>query len=454
MNSSLGHLLDLDVKYIKLSQYSSAVKKSLNLFRKTYRKLSKKGIPNLSIQMHYVAMKADSHIHDNIKLKRDEIIAKVEKMFGKETLVTFSFVGAQELLTLVRQKPSQTFNLKFKQAALGDNGYVVLSCLKDYNRFLRNNEEKVRHDLFDTNVRDRQGLTKVNSEISQALENPKDMDFWWLNNGVTILATEASQMGNSVRIENPQIVNGLQTSSQIAKYFDEDGCDDERMVMVKIVSSEDEAVRDQIIKATNSQNVVPPASLRATDKVQRDIEDALKMGGYFYDRRKNYYKNKGKPAAKIISIRLLTQAMISLLLAEPNNARGRPSSLIEDDQVYGSLFSEKHPIECYLVAADLFKRVESALKTEATVSTADRNNLKFYCLFWVAGWVAKSASLSADKVAALKDEVTDTDIKQAIDRVGTEFQNAGGTDQVAKGREFKDELINKLKTKIKAHFCR
>ena len=452
MNSSLGHLLDLDADFEQLSQYSSPVKNALDVFRKTYSELANK-FPSLSIQMHYAAMNASSGIHKNLGLKRDEIVAKVKTKFH-DASVSFAFSGAPELLALARKQPNQTFNLGFVGVVPADNGYVALSYLRDYNRFLRNGEEKVRHDLFDANVRDYQGSTEVNSEMGRTLTGQREVDFWWLNNGVTILANKATQAGNNVVIENPLIVNGLQTSFQIARYFDEGGGDDNRMVMVKIVSQEDEAVRDQIIKATNSQNVVPSASLRATDKVQRDIEDALKIGGYYYDRRKNYYKNQGRPAAKIVSIPLLAQAMMSLLRAEPNNARARPSSLIKDDQVYGSLFSEKHPVGCYLSAADLIKRIEAALKTRATFSAADRNNLRFYCLFWVAGWAVKSTSLTARKVADLrdKDKVKDTDIKQAIDRVGTEFRKAGGTDKVAKGSEFKDKLISKLEKEIKDHF--
>ncbi|MEM9413338.1 MAG: AIPR family protein, partial [Planctomycetota bacterium] len=423
LKSSLSRLLDLTSDYDQLPQYSATVKDSLELFRTTYRRLAAR-FPRLSIRMLYAAMNANSDIHENLGLKRDEIVDEVQAMF-EEASVDFSFLGARELLALARQQPNQSFELKFVKAVPGDNGYVVLSLLKDYNRFLRNDGATVRHDLFDANVRDYQGSTEVNSEISHTLEGPKDVDFWWLNNGVTILASQATQAGSGVTIENPQIVNGLQTSSQIAKYFDEGGEDDDRMVMVKIVASEDEAVRDQIIKATNSQNAVPPASLRATDKVQRDIEHALKMGGYYYDRRKNYYKNQGRPAVKIVSIPLLAQAMMSLLRAEPDNARARPSSLIKDDAVYGSLFSESYPIDCYLVASDLIKRLEVALKTRAMFSAADRNNLRFYCLFWVAGWVAKSSSLSASKVAELKGKVTDADIEQAIEIVSTEFQNAG-----------------------------
>ena len=448
MISSLDCLLKLQEDYNNLPRFNSAVKEAFDLFRITYRKLSPK-FPKLKIRMFYAAMKADSYIHENLECKRNEIVNSVQKNFT-EALIDFSFLGAEKLLDLARKQPNQTFELEFTKSVPSGNAYVILCSLKEYNLFLRDGGNSLRYDLFDANVRDFQGTTKVNSAISQTLKEKNSVDFWWLNNGVTILASKASQAGSAVTLENPQIVNGLQTSFQIANYFNDEGDrDDDRMVLVKIISSEVEEDRDQIIKATNSQNVVPRASLRATDKVQWDIEHTLKQGGYFYDRRKNYYKNQGRPAAKIVSISLLAQAMMSLLLARPNDARARPTSLINKKLDYDRLFNKKNPVDCYLVAADLIKRVEIALKATATSDAAERNNLRFYCLFWVAAWAAKSTSLTASKIVKLKDNVTDDDIEQAIENVRSAFRKDGGTDKIAKGSKFKDNIIMSLEKKIK-----
>ena len=64
-----------------------------------------------------------------------------------------------------------------------------------------------------------QGEVEVNCEIAASLEQPIDgLDFWWLNNGVTIVADEAGFMNNQLVIANPLIVNGLQTSHEIHAY--------------------------------------------------------------------------------------------------------------------------------------------------------------------------------------------------------------------------------------------
>lgn len=448
--ASMSKMLDLTANFSQMKEYNEQVRNAFDVFRTTYRRLASR-FPKLEISFHYAAMRADSEIHDNLRVKSEQLRSNISNMF-EEATVSFEFLGARELLFLARQQPNQTFELKFSKSLNGDNGYVVLASLSDFNGFLRNGEASVRPDLFESNVRDFQGSTEVNKDISETLSGTTDVDFWWLNNGVTVLSSNATLVGNVVKIENPQIVNGLQTSSQIALYFDGGGQPDERVVMVKIVASGDEAVRDQIIKATNSQNSVPPASLRATDKVQRDIEHALKMGGYYYDRRKNYHKNQSRPAAKIISIPLLAQAMMSLILSQPDSARARPSSLIKEDKVYNQLFSEALPVDAYLVAADLVRRIEIALKGRTDLEARERNNLRFYCLYWVACWKGKTLSMSATKLEALKGQITDADIEMSIDTVKPLFTQEGGTDQVAKGKDFKEVILSDLTTRFQLHF--
>ena len=81
----------------------------------------------------------------------------------------------------------------------------------------------------------------------------------------------------------------------------------------KVIISTDENLKDAIIKSTNSQNAVSSSSLRATDPVQRDIEEYFKERGLYYDRRKNYYRNHGKPISKIIDANYLSQSLVSIV---------------------------------------------------------------------------------------------------------------------------------------------
>jgi AIPR protein. len=105
----------------------------------------------------------------------------------------------------------------------------------------------------------------------------------------------ATIAGKTITLDDVQIVNGLQTTNSIYEYMNTLAkVDDKRAILVKIIVANKLEARDRIIKATNFQTPVPAASLRATEPIQRDIEDYFLNKDWFYDRRKNYYKNIGK----------------------------------------------------------------------------------------------------------------------------------------------------------------
>ena len=195
--------------------------------------------------------------------------------------------AAAQLVDRHRKIPSYKLELPFVDALSKGERYVVLVRLSDYYTFISEGGH-LRRYLFESNVRDFMGLNPVNEDIKSTLENPTSPDFWWLNNGVTILASSANITGKSITATDTQIVNGLQTTESIFRHFQGNkSFSDDRCVLVKVIVTHDAAVRDAIIRATNNQTNVELASLHATDKIQRDIEDVLLRHGLFYERRKN-----------------------------------------------------------------------------------------------------------------------------------------------------------------------
>lgn len=183
-------------------------------------------------------------------------------------------------------------------------------------------------------------------------------------------------------LRDVQIVNGLQTSRSIFDYFSEnpDRLESEnRSVLVRILTPQEEAEKDRIIRATNSQTNVSIASLRSTDPVHREIEGALKLHSLYYDRRKNYWKNQGVSPKRIISIVALSQAVISAFLDKPDTARARPSSFLKIDSTYEEIFKDRN-LEDFVWAARNLKNIELILSQNFTGDQGLRNNLKFYVL--------------------------------------------------------------------------
>lgn len=422
------------------SIYNDGLRSAAENFRRIYKGLASK-FPTLRFRYIYASKGAE--VHPNVQRKKDILGEKLHGLFSQAEYV-FDFLGASDLLALARREPPTAYELTLAEnpiSSAGEVGYVSLVKIRDFDRFLRNESGHLRRNLFESNVRDYQGSTTVNEEIAQSLR-AKGEDFWWLNNGVTIVATKATVSAKTLTLEDPQIVNGLQTSTEIFRYFRDANTEgDDRNLLVRAIVPTKAESRDRIIKATNSQTSIPPASLRATDKIHRDIEEYLRPYGLFYDRRKNLHKNEGRPLEQIISISFMAQAIMSILLQRPDDARARPSSLLKKDDDYLKVFSLALPIDVYRVCAFLVKKVDTLLRANGTLDARERNNLRFYVAMHVAALAVGQPAPSASQIAALKvDAVDDTAISSSIAEVRKIYTDLGAGDHVAKGTVMIDDV--------------
>lgn len=405
-------------------------------FRRLYVALAGKH-PRVAVTYYYATRGLTANVHPNVRIRVAEVGAALHRHFPEAEML-FEFAGASELLTLARRRPPETLSLPVAELLAAETGgYVALTKLSDLNAFLRNADGKPYGHIFDENVRAYQGSVEVNRGIRNTLESPSEEDFWWLNNGITILAQEASQTGKNINITDPQIINGLQTSTEILSFFDgQKGHKDNRHVMVKIVQSTSSATRDRVTKATNSQTGVQPASLRATDPIQRNIEEALAQANLYYDRQKNFYKNEGRPLHRIIGIAEMAQTVMSVLLQRPNDARARPSSLIKEDAIYNQIFNEAFPVKAYVIAGEMKKAVDAYLK-ESGFESADRNNLLYHVMTRLAVILTSKAKPTVNDIAELDVKIITSDsIGTALEDVLPLYQELGGDGRVAKGSEF------------------
>lgn len=415
--------------------YNESLIRAIERYRSVYKQLAAR-FPQLKITFCYASK--GSKPSKGVTNKSEKLLTQVNSLFSSAE-IAFEFVGASELLELARRAPQTTYTLTLAENPIsseGDVGFVCLIKLVHFYEFLKDSSGNIHRQIFEANVRDYQGRTQVNDQIQNTLQGEVSEDFWWLNNGVSIVAAKASQSGKTITVEDPQIVNGLQTSTEIFSYCKNCNTENEnRMLLVRIVVPSEPESRDQIIKATNSQTSVVPASLRATDKIQRDIEEFLKPRGLYYDRRKNYYKNQGKPRSSIIGIPYLAQSVMSVVLGRPDTARARPSSLLKKDDDYVKIFSEKFPIELYYVCAESMRLVTEYFKVATpALTTAERTDLKFYVVMHVVrSLVGKKSPKPVDFANIIPSDLTDQRIQSSLAIVKNWYVDLGATDKVAKG---------------------
>lgn len=357
--------------------------------------------------------------------------------------VEFSLLGAQQLYERSSKQKRLLKELPTVGTPLsGTNSYVALCRLTDYVKFIVDDEGSLITRIFEANVRAYQGEVEVNKEIARSIASPPDgVDFWWLNNGVTIVADQAQFMNNRLMVENPLIVNGLQTTHELHSHANDLKQDDARTVLVRVIVENDRDNRDEIIRATNRQTNIKHSSFRATESIHRELEDYLGTLGYYYDRRKNYYKREGKPADKIISIDRLSQAVLAVLRQEPHTARARPTTAIKAENDYKSIFSGDktiHPLEMYGVIVRLLAAVEDHFRIIAnTENQIHRNNLKFHVLMALTWALHGSLTLPALAIPKIKlSKLTSEQIGAVTTWVFSEFNKFGAEDRSAKDSAF------------------
>ncbi|MBK8003957.1 MAG: AIPR family protein [Gemmatimonadetes bacterium] len=186
--------------------------------------------------------------------------------------------------------------------------------------------------------------------------------------------------------------------------------------------SSDDIARDRIIRATNNQSPVEISSLHATDKIQRDIEVILDRCGWYYERRRNYYRNIGRPAARFVTPIYLASAAVALVLRNPKIGADLKPKFMRSQGAYENVFSSTLPIEVWPIIVEVYKAVDAVLLQHAIPVTRERYHARFapwspsswsrapwdICVFsfpacwtsWKAGPIAPDEALEAWQIVS------------------------------------------------------
>lgn len=196
--------------------------------------------------------------------------------------------------------------------------------------------------LFNLNVRKYIARKSIDEGIIETIRSDSK-DFWFLNNGLTIGASDYDFDGNVLRLYDFSIVNGAQTTSLIGKNFKKDF---DFLVPVKIIApSEDASLSSneledfftQIAESTNSQKPISPRDLKANSREMRVLIKWLKEDFKVDFRVKQGVKVDGK-ATHIIWNDQFAKIIESFIYQRPGFARSNAKSLFENKDVYKGIF--------------------------------------------------------------------------------------------------------------------
>jgi len=409
---NLPSLLDLGRDERALIQQFNP--KVIEITRRFLRAVRDLEMPDLTIDVTFASLKADSGPHPNVEGKGELLAAALRQSFGTCT-PSVSFLDAAQVSEYARFRPRTSKDVMLAENPISTNttgGYIGVVSLDQYHRFISDDLGRLDASMFDANVRDYESGSAVNESIQETLEeeNP-DVDFWWLNNGVTVVADKVQLNGKILSLVTPQIVNGLQTSHEIYKRGASANLDPTRSVLVKVIAADKEATKDRIIKATNSQTTLGTSAIRATDKVQRQIEEYLQTVGLFYERRKNFYRNLQVPLSQLVSIDQLGQAVTSTLVQAPHVSRGTPSRVFDDD-IYRLVFTGSHPLAMYSQAVTIQRACEQFLRGDPSTK-GEVENFSFHLATLATIAMTRKKQPNAHNVASL-DSVPTNDLLREL----------------------------------------
>jgi hypothetical protein len=140
---------------------------------------------------------------------------------------------------------------------------------------------------------------------------------------------------------------------------------------------------------------------------------------------------------------------MAIILARPNDARARPSSLLRNEQGYELVFRSSVPLEAYAFCAELVRAIENFL-VQKTRSRKTRNNLKFYVAFVAARLMVGKDKLNVKDIKAISESTASNKVLEAAYAFSrTKYLNLGGDDDVARGSVLVKRIGTGIRTLIK-----
>lgn len=216
--------------------------------------------------------------------------------------------------------------------------------------------------LFEENIRIYLGEeNEVNRKILNTALSNNNLEFWYLNNGVTIVCQSLDYQPKSsspkAYMINPQIVNGGQTSHALfeASRSDANRTADVR-ILVRIIETADPSLTNRVAEATNSQTPIRSRDIRSNDKIQIQIENALRPHGYFYERKNDQYISESN--SKRIDAVKLGQVIMAYVLREPDRAKTASNKIF--GEYYDWVFNDQIlSAENIIAIWEIYKSVEN-----------------------------------------------------------------------------------------------
>lgn len=303
---------------------------------------------------------------------------RFEDLFKTEFGIGLQFYSLADIISLVisaRRSPLdleiKLYGNKYFEESTGDIRALVgeINAWELLNSLIDESNKDLKVDLFDENVRIYlKTKGRVNKQIYDTAISDKSYKFFFYNNGITAICDAFSYTPNysspPVKVKNFQIVNGGQTIHALFDAYNKSAYQDkikEIYLLIRIYEVKERSLGQEIAQYTNTQNPIKSRDLRSNDSIQIKIEEELRTLKYYYERKKNQYRDSGKPVDSKIDAEKAGQTILAFHLEKPGSAKNKKQEIFGD--FYYSIFDEdKVDSEYVLIPYKLFKEIDRKIK--------------------------------------------------------------------------------------------
>ncbi|MFI6219829.1 AIPR family protein [Nocardia salmonicida] len=340
-------------------------------------------------EVYYVTTSSNDGKNAQAELQITEALGRIREIGAYSEGLKLRTHGHEELAAKQKERHGPQniqFNFEKRQTIPAtervSEAYIGLVSATEVMKLLKDESGDIRPGIFDDNVRlDLGPQNAVNRRILDTLHSGEREHFPFLNNGLTVIATDLRGLGDRFFISGYQIVNGGQTSHQLVRWSESDEVRNAQNLLadlwipVKIVSSRDPGVRTSVAIATNLQTAIGSTDIQASSQVAKDVEEYFAQSGT--DGLRYERQNRGAAIefarTRVVTTPELNRAVAATLFGESSRAIGSPKDL----EVEGSFVWGEYPVETYYYAAWIIYRIDRyfARTPESTILKAAKYHI-------------------------------------------------------------------------------
>ena len=291
----------------------------------------------------------------------------------------------------------QLYNKKLK----GKESTVIIFSTKGNN--LSKLYDKYQNRIFARNIRLDLGRSEINKEIENTIKtDPKN--FFYLNNGISIICDGYKFYKNRLKIFQCQIINGQQTTRAL---YNQPNNSKKVDVLVRVIKvnrkiGKYEELLSKIVCGTNRQNPISVSDLMSNDPKQVELKRNFKRKGYLYIRKKQTKRSArsnwhGKKWSAEIKKEDLAQYLGATQLNDPAFIRTTGKTSLFKRDTYQKLFN-RNDVEWYELHMYLGQFIEGIARNNINGIAKNRRKK---AQWWDARWVVMNIFWDRNRVILL-----------------------------------------------------